>query len=130
MSLSACLYEDEATNVERMLDTLSWDDDRAKRVEARAIELVERVRKAKRKPGELESFLQQFGLQSEEGLALMTLAEALLRIPDSHRRGWHAWGSQSVFARSRSACRRRRHLGRWATVPSGVRTPSRRGRVW
>jgi RHH-type proline utilization regulon transcriptional repressor/proline dehydrogenase/delta 1-pyrroline-5-carboxylate dehydrogenase len=84
MSLSACLYEDEATNVERMLDTLNWDDDRAKRVEARAIELVERVRKAKRKPGELESFLQQFGLQSEEGLALMTLAEALLRIPDSH----------------------------------------------
>ena len=84
MGLSAYLYEDEVTNVERMLETLSWDDARAKRVEARAIELVERVRKAKRKPGELESFLQQFGLQSEEGLALMTLAEGLLRIPDSY----------------------------------------------
>ncbi len=84
MSLSAHLYEDEATNVEIMLETLSWDDERAARVEARAIDLVERVRKTKRKPGELESFLQQFGLQSEEGLALMTLAEALLRIPDTH----------------------------------------------
>lgn len=84
MSLSAHLYEDEAVNVEHMLGILNWDEDRAKRVENRAIDLVERVRKTKRKPGELESFLQQFGLQSEEGLALMTLAEALLRIPDSH----------------------------------------------
>src|SRR5690606_4395736 len=65
-------------------EAVSWDDVRSARVRQKTRELVERVRGAKRKTGELESFLQQYGLNSEEGLALMTLAEALLRIPDAH----------------------------------------------
>lgn len=83
-SLAPYLYQDEAENLEALLGYLRWDDDRAKRVAAKATDLVAQVRGAKRKVGELESFLQQFGLQSEEGLALMTLAEALLRIPDAN----------------------------------------------
>ena len=45
--------------------------------------LVIGARKAVRKQGVLESFLQEFGLVNREGLALMCLAEALLRIPDN-----------------------------------------------
>lgn len=78
------LYADEAQCVEEMLDTLEWNDDMKARVENRARDLVTKVRDSKRKRGELESFLQQYGLNTEEGLALMTLAEALLRIPDAH----------------------------------------------
>ena len=46
-----------------------------------AIELVERARR--RKASGLDAFLQQFGLATEEGIALMCLAEALLRVPDA-----------------------------------------------
>jgi RHH-type proline utilization regulon transcriptional repressor/proline dehydrogenase/delta 1-pyrroline-5-carboxylate dehydrogenase len=45
--------------------------------------LVIGARKAVRKQGVLESFLQEFGLVNREGLALMCLAEALLRVPDA-----------------------------------------------
>ena len=48
-----------------------------------AIDLVVRARKSRRKRGLMESFLQEFGLSNKEGLALMCLAEALLRVPDS-----------------------------------------------
>ena len=82
--MSEYLYADEAQCVEEMLDTLEWNDDMKARVENRARDLVTKVRDSKRKRGELESFLQQYGLNTEEGLALMTLAEALLRIPDAH----------------------------------------------
>jgi len=83
-TLSSHLYADEARCVEELLEALPWDDQRRSRVQARARELVEKVRDKKRKRGELESFLQEYGLNTEEGLALMTLAEALLRIPDAH----------------------------------------------
>ena len=46
-----------------------------------AVDLVERARR--RKASGLDAFLQQFGLATEEGIALMCLAEALLRVPDS-----------------------------------------------
>jgi RHH-type proline utilization regulon transcriptional repressor/proline dehydrogenase/delta 1-pyrroline-5-carboxylate dehydrogenase len=83
-SLSSSLYADEAQCVDRLLDALPWDRQRQARVREQAAKLVTRVRETKRKTGELESFLQQYGLNTEEGLALMTLAEALLRIPDPH----------------------------------------------
>ena len=37
----------------------------------------------KRKASGIDAFLQQFGLATDEGIALMCLAEALLRVPDS-----------------------------------------------
>ena len=46
-----------------------------------AIRLVEGARR--RKASGLDAFLQQFGLDTEEGIALMCLAEALLRVPDA-----------------------------------------------
>jgi RHH-type proline utilization regulon transcriptional repressor/proline dehydrogenase/delta 1-pyrroline-5-carboxylate dehydrogenase len=82
-SLSSYIYADEASVVGELLDSFSWDQNQSERVNKHAVELVSKVRTAKRKVGELESFFQQYGLNSEEGLALMTLAEALLRIPDA-----------------------------------------------
>ena len=46
-----------------------------------AIELIEGARE--RKASGIDAFLQQFGLDTDEGIALMCLAEALLRVPDA-----------------------------------------------
>ncbi|WP_299196336.1 bifunctional proline dehydrogenase/L-glutamate gamma-semialdehyde dehydrogenase PutA [uncultured Erythrobacter sp.] len=45
-----------------------------------AIELIEGARS--HKASGIDAFLQQYGLDTEEGIALMCLAEALLRVPD------------------------------------------------
>lgn len=82
-TLSQLIYADEKECVESLLADLPWDAARSQRVHAQAKNIVDRVRSAKRKVGELESFLREYGLDTEEGLALMTLAEALLRIPDA-----------------------------------------------
>ncbi|MBV7265248.1 bifunctional proline dehydrogenase/L-glutamate gamma-semialdehyde dehydrogenase PutA [Erythrobacter ani] len=50
------------------------------RAAALAIKLIEGARA--RKASGIDAFLQQFGLDTEEGIALMCLAEALLRVPD------------------------------------------------
>lgn len=51
-------------------------------IEKTAISLVNDLRQAKQ-PGMMETFLAEYGLSSREGVALMCLAEALLRVPDS-----------------------------------------------
>ena len=50
--------------------------------EALARDLVQRVR-AQRRRGGLDAFLHQYALTTEEGVVLMCLAEALLRVPDA-----------------------------------------------
>jgi RHH-type proline utilization regulon transcriptional repressor/proline dehydrogenase/delta 1-pyrroline-5-carboxylate dehydrogenase len=49
---------------------------------ARATELVARVRAKKHEQTAVESFMREYDLSSEEGVLLMCVAEALLRIPD------------------------------------------------
>ncbi|MGZ3306379.1 MAG: hypothetical protein ACXU8U_11015, partial [Asticcacaulis sp.] len=51
-------------------------------IRAEAETLVRATRKAARRQGVVESFLKEFSLGTREGLALMCLAEALLRTPD------------------------------------------------
>lgn len=54
------------------------------RVFTRAAALVNAMRAGQNRFGELEDFLREYGLSTKEGLALMCLAEALLRVPDAH----------------------------------------------
>ena len=74
------LSEEDAVNA--FLKDLDWSDKRAKAVGKKARGLIEAVRGQKRASGQLEDFMRDYALDTEEGLALMTLAEALLRIPD------------------------------------------------
>ncbi len=48
-----------------------------------ATRLVEQVRLARKKTTGIDSFLTEYSLTSQEGIALMCLAEALLRVPDN-----------------------------------------------
>ncbi|MFT4767739.1 MAG: RHH-type proline utilization regulon transcriptional repressor/proline dehydrogenase [Glaciecola sp.] len=57
------------------------DLDLRQRAQSRAVDLIECIRNAG-KPGLMEMFLAEYGLSTNEGIALMCLAEALLRVPD------------------------------------------------
>ena len=51
-------------------------------IQATAADLVRRVRARAHDQGAIEAFMRQYDLGSEEGVLLMCVAEALLRIPD------------------------------------------------
>ena len=55
-------------------------------IETTATRLVEQFRAQPNKHSMLDNFLQEYGLSNQEGIALMCLAEALLRVPDTATR--------------------------------------------
>lgn len=73
---------DEAGALDRLvkLAALSPEDRRA--VSGHGADLVRKVRGAS-DPGMMEVFLGEYGLSTSEGVALMCLAEAMLRVPDA-----------------------------------------------
>ena len=52
-------------------------------IDAEATRLIEAIRAGQGGIGGIEQILQEYSLSTKEGLALMVLAEALLRVPDS-----------------------------------------------
>jgi len=86
-ALDVWKYRDESEAVLDLLARapLSSEDRAAVRAEAEA--LVRGARRKARRQGVVEGFLQEFSLGTREGLALMCLAEALLRTPDEETRG-------------------------------------------
>ena len=73
---------DEETLVRRLADMARLPPDEHDQVLATARRLVEGVRLAPAAKTGLDAFLRQYDLSSQEGVILMCLAEALLRIPD------------------------------------------------
>ena len=73
---------DEAALVVRLIAEAGLDAAARRRVGAAGADLVRQIR-ASVKPGLMEVFLAEYGLSTEEGIALMCLAEALLRVPDA-----------------------------------------------
>ena len=53
------------------------------RIDARATRLVQAIRAESGGLGGIEDFLREYSLSTKEGLALMVLSEALLRVPDA-----------------------------------------------
>ncbi len=72
---------DEDKAVSALIDYLSLEKSEREKIVVDAAELVRVLRRA-RNPGLMETFLGEYGLSTEEGVALMCLAEALLRVPD------------------------------------------------
>ncbi len=72
---------DEATLVRSLIAEVALDPGTRARIAASGADLVARIR-ASAKPGLMEVFLAEYGLSTDEGIALMCLAEALLRVPD------------------------------------------------
>ncbi len=76
-------YADETEQVVGLAESLALDDAQRTTISARAVELVRQVRARSKEAGAMEAFMREYDLSSEEGVVLMCLAEALLRIPDS-----------------------------------------------
>jgi RHH-type proline utilization regulon transcriptional repressor/proline dehydrogenase/delta 1-pyrroline-5-carboxylate dehydrogenase len=85
-SLDEKKFADEEALVADILKSLPLDERARAAAVRRGRELVETARAAGRPKGMMESFLEEFGLSNAEGLALMCLAEALLRVPDAETR--------------------------------------------
>ncbi|WP_433933080.1 bifunctional proline dehydrogenase/L-glutamate gamma-semialdehyde dehydrogenase PutA [Brevundimonas diminuta] len=79
-------YRDEREVVAELLAAEPLTPDGRAAVLNDAVGLVESARKSQKRQGVVESFLQEFSLGTREGLALMCLAEALLRTPDADTR--------------------------------------------
>lgn len=79
-------FRDERQAVAANLAALPLDAATRVAVVDEAVALVEHARRSQKKQGVVESFLQEFSLGTREGLALMCLAEALLRTPDEDTR--------------------------------------------
>ena len=65
------------------LPKLRSEPARKQKVDALARDLIEAIRAGSRGLGGIEDMLHEYALTTREGLALMVLAEALLRVPDS-----------------------------------------------
>jgi RHH-type proline utilization regulon transcriptional repressor/proline dehydrogenase/delta 1-pyrroline-5-carboxylate dehydrogenase len=82
-ALDEAYHADEERLVLELLHAAQLGPDVTARVNRRAAFLVGQVRSRKSRQGVMEAFMQEYDLSSEEGVVLMCLAEALLRIPDA-----------------------------------------------
>ena len=71
----------ESAALQALLQSADLDASVRKRITDRAVDIVRHIRDSS-DPGMMELFLSEYGLSSDEGVALMCLAEALLRVPD------------------------------------------------
>src|SRR5262245_49006853 len=79
----AALYRaDEELCLDRLFAAASLSGLQRERARQRATKWIEDIRRTHKPSASVTDLLARFGLTSHEGLALMCLAEALLRIPD------------------------------------------------
>ncbi|MYE48921.1 MAG: bifunctional proline dehydrogenase/L-glutamate gamma-semialdehyde dehydrogenase, partial [Gammaproteobacteria bacterium] len=75
-------FAPEIPLVRRLAKEFTLDEATRRSIVEQAAELVRRVRTSPKGPTMLDAFLNEFGLHNDEGVALMCLAESLLRVPD------------------------------------------------
>ncbi|WP_135506422.1 bifunctional proline dehydrogenase/L-glutamate gamma-semialdehyde dehydrogenase PutA [Roseovarius aestuariivivens] len=73
---------DEKDVMQALMARINLSEDDRKTIAAAGAQYVSRVRK-ETSPSMMEAFLAEYGLSTEEGVGLMCLAEALLRVPDA-----------------------------------------------
>ncbi len=83
-AMELCYRADETSIVETLLAESAMGSSMKDDIAANARRLVEEMRQKGREAGGLDAFMHEYELSNQEGLVLMCLAEALLRVPDSH----------------------------------------------
>jgi len=71
----------ESSVVSELVDSANFSTRERRAISEKAADLIKKVRHSSR-PSIMENFLAEYGLTTKEGVALMCLAEALLRVPD------------------------------------------------
>src|SRR5690348_5087413 len=82
-AINELFLADETKCVDALLAQAKVDDKARAEIQTRAKTLVEAVHKNRQHKGGIEEFMRQYDLSSQEGMVLMCLAEAFLRIPDA-----------------------------------------------
>ena len=82
-AIGAALLAEEGPLVESLIAKARVSDKERCEIELLASDLVKAARDGRREQGGVDSLLHEYGLSSEEGVLLLCLAEALLRIPDA-----------------------------------------------
>ncbi|WP_235953542.1 trifunctional transcriptional regulator/proline dehydrogenase/L-glutamate gamma-semialdehyde dehydrogenase [Noviherbaspirillum galbum] len=81
-AITAAYRREEGEAVRWLLGQASTTPAAGERIQAMARKLVQAVREKRTRASGVDALMHEFSLSSEEGVALMCLAEALLRIPD------------------------------------------------
>ena len=81
--LSEALLADEGKLVETLIDRARVGENEQREIARLAERLVRAARARRSESGGVDSFLHEYRLSSREGVLLLCLAEALLRIPDA-----------------------------------------------
>ncbi|WP_273691671.1 bifunctional proline dehydrogenase/L-glutamate gamma-semialdehyde dehydrogenase PutA [Ketogulonicigenium vulgare] len=81
-AIDAANLTDEAVAITALVAAADLTPEGRAQISADAADLVRQIR-AQKNPGLMETIMAEYGLGSDEGLALMSMAEALLRIPDA-----------------------------------------------
>lgn len=74
----------EEQAVQSLIDATAISEATRIETQKHAVRVVNDCRTMSEKAGTLDAFLQEFGLSNKEGVALMCLAESLLRVPDDY----------------------------------------------
>ena len=80
---SAPYAPDDGAMAARLLKTAGLSAEQDERIDRTATRLIAAIRSGDDRLGGVEDMLREFALSTKEGLALMVLAEALLRVPDT-----------------------------------------------
>lgn len=76
----------EQAAIQPLFEQLNFSPEQEQRITQRGVQLIEKLRRNKKSSYSVDALMQEFSLGDEEGIALMCLAEALLRIPDEKTR--------------------------------------------
>ena len=82
INLSDQYLSDENTLVNQLLELANPGYEKRQKIKQLAIKLVESVRSKIDQMDGVDAFMKEYDLSSKEGIVLMCMAEALLRIPD------------------------------------------------
>ncbi len=107
--ISANYSVDEAAYITELLQLADPGDAGIERIRQGARTLIEDVRSRDNAVDTLDALLRQYSLDTQEGLMLMCLAEALLRVPD-------AATADALIRDKLSAAEWERHLGKSDSV--------------
>ena len=83
LAITEVYRRDEQASVNWLLANIKAQPASAPKIQTLAHELVSSVRQKRTRASGVDALMHEFSLSSEEGVALMCMAEALLRIPDS-----------------------------------------------
>ena len=83
LKIDAYFRKEESAVLSELMDLAEVDPESRRRIAATARKLVLGIRENRTGRVGVEALLNEFSLSSEEGIVLMCLAEALLRIPDA-----------------------------------------------